>query len=355
MKHILILFLFLIVSCNHKHIETMQSIRLFENKEFNLTPNDIYTDYELIPLETNKECMLGDITKIEVHNGIYYILDRPNQQCVLAFNNEGKYINRIGKIGNSPEEYPQISDFTIDKINERIIILSPPSIVYLYDLSGKFIMSKDLKISSFENISAYGSNIICYTKHLTDTEGEGAFLIFKFDEKLNLINKYIPVHQKQLYSSNIMQNPVQELGNKAYVFDVFTHNIYSLGDDIKAYPVQFKNPMPINNFADMTLFLQNMRNYDYILDATIVDSILAINYIHNGNLYYAATDFQNGIQHNGEYIGLKLPFMNVVGDTIISYIDVIQYDEYWKDITNYDINDSICFDDNFLIMRCRLK
>ena len=68
MKHILILFLFLIVSCNHKHIETMQSIRLFENKEFNLTPNDIYTDYELIPLETNKECMLGDITKIEVHN-----------------------------------------------------------------------------------------------------------------------------------------------------------------------------------------------------------------------------------------------------------------------------------------------
>ena len=121
----------------------------------------------MIPLETLQECLIGDITKIEVYNGMYYILDRQNQKLILAFDGIGKYIKRIGKVGSAPEEYPQIRDFTIDKINGRIIILSPPSVIYVYDMDGNFLLSKDLKVSSFENISTQGNYIICNTKHLT--------------------------------------------------------------------------------------------------------------------------------------------------------------------------------------------
>ena len=62
---------------------------------------------------------------------------------------------------------PQIRDFTIDQINGRIIILSPPSVIYVYDRDGNFLLSKDLKVSSFEKISTQGNYIICNTKHLT--------------------------------------------------------------------------------------------------------------------------------------------------------------------------------------------
>lgn len=355
MKYIFVLVGLLLASCTPKATEESHAILLDDIKNVTLTPNDIFTDYKLVPLETRKECLIGDITKIEVYNGMYYILDRQNQKSILAFDGNGKYIKRIGKIGSGPEEYPQITDFTIDKVNERIIILSPPSIVYLYDLSGKFIMSKDLKISSFENISTQGSNVICYTKHLTYTEGDGAFLIFKFDEKLNLIDKYIPVYQKQLFSPSTISVPIQGEEENVYVIDAFTHKIYNIGNDVKVYPVQLSNPMPTEKFADASLFMQYVRDYDYIFDAAVIDSTLAFNYIHNGNLYYTATDFNNNIQYSGRYFGLKPPFMDVVGDTIISYMDVIQYDEYWKDKTNHVLNDSISFDDNFLIMRFRLK
>lgn len=355
MKYLFILVGLLLASCTPKATEESHTILIDDVKNVTLTPNDIFTDYELIPLETRKECLIGDITKIEVYNGIYYILDCQNQKSILAFDENGKYIRRIGKVGSGPEEYPQIRDFTIDQINGRIIILSPPSIVYVYDMDGKFLLSKDLKVSSFENISTQGNNIICYTKHLTYTEGEGAFLIFRFDEKFNLIDKYIPVYQKQLYSPSTISVPIQGDEQNTYVIDAFTHKIYSMGNDVKVYPVQLSNPMPTEKFAEASLFMQHMRDYDYIFDAAVIDSTLAFNYIHNGNLYYTATDFNNRVQYSGRYSGIKPPFMDVVGDTIISYMNVIQYDEYWKEKINHVFNDSISIDDNYLIMRFRLK
>jgi hypothetical protein len=96
-----------------------------------------------IPLETNKECLIGRIDKIIQHNNVFYICDRITNTLFL-FDKNGKFKSKYNKIGRGPYEYLSLEDIDVDLDgfcylldNGKIIVLEP-------DLNG----SKEIKLST---------------------------------------------------------------------------------------------------------------------------------------------------------------------------------------------------------------
>ena len=94
-----------------------------------------------IPLETSKECLLGDISKgkivvTDTHIAVWYW-----NQLVL-FDASGNFISEIGRSGRGPGEYLGVWDYCFSLDGRTIYLLTYSDYrVLQYDVSGKFINS----------------------------------------------------------------------------------------------------------------------------------------------------------------------------------------------------------------------
>ena len=111
----LLLLLPLLFSCK----EARQSNGRFLFKEADVEAYDsdkfseIVEKFDLIPLETRDDCLVGRISTIKKRCGHYYISSL-NTSTLLVFNEKGKFVAKIGNQGQGPGEYPHIEDFDAD-------------------------------------------------------------------------------------------------------------------------------------------------------------------------------------------------------------------------------------------------
>jgi hypothetical protein len=113
--------------------DTGYLIHLKEIKEtYSPKLSDFAKDFDIIRLETSKDCILG--------NGTYYItneyilVEKP-KHGVLQFSSKGKFIRTLAKMGQGPAEY-LMPNFTVDEEKQ---------ILYINDYTkGGYFLSFDL-------------------------------------------------------------------------------------------------------------------------------------------------------------------------------------------------------------------
>ena len=99
---------------------------------------DLFSKIEIIPLETTKESLIKEISKLVFYDNKYYILDYPLSK-IFVFDEMGKFLFNIDNRGNGPNEYVHIGSFNIDPYNHQLIILSAVDrSLHFYDLDGHF-------------------------------------------------------------------------------------------------------------------------------------------------------------------------------------------------------------------------
>src|SRR5690554_6168506 len=132
------IMLLLFISCKKKNNSSIDTYYIEIEKNSAVSISDFIKEIEIIPLETTDLSIIRDVTKIEFYQNIIYIFDLP-QNNIFIFNHEGKYINKIDNKGQGPNEYLNISDFTIAKQTGNICILDAikNNLLY-YDLEGNF-------------------------------------------------------------------------------------------------------------------------------------------------------------------------------------------------------------------------
>ena len=64
-----------------------------------------------IPLETQNDLLIGQITKLSVSDNYLYVLDEITSN-VFCFTHDGKFVRKIGNRGVGPGEYVEINDVT---------------------------------------------------------------------------------------------------------------------------------------------------------------------------------------------------------------------------------------------------
>lgn len=99
-----------------------------ETKKIHVVPENISlepllnnTSYTL--LETKQQNLISKIKKLLVHNDNYYLLDASGKQ-VLVFDRLGRFLHQLNREGKGPGEYLSIDDFSIDRENEMLVVLS---------------------------------------------------------------------------------------------------------------------------------------------------------------------------------------------------------------------------------------
>ena len=109
---------------------------------------------EIVPLERTDESVLSDITEMQVTDHNIWI-DHGREFYIYRFSRTGKFLNRIGSIGQGPGEYVNYLTFLVDEDKKEVYIFSTNNGVLVYDFEGGF----KKQISDFQTMVGMFSSI----------------------------------------------------------------------------------------------------------------------------------------------------------------------------------------------------
>jgi hypothetical protein len=122
-KYLLFLFGSLFVymtSCNTDKVDNRLvkntnclNIRVTGDTRQLLQIDSIFSEFNIIQLETKNECLISQILKVILYADRIYIIDKIGK--LFVFNINGRFLFEIGKKGRGPGEYIILRDFDIDK------------------------------------------------------------------------------------------------------------------------------------------------------------------------------------------------------------------------------------------------
>ncbi len=103
---------------------------------------NIFSIKKYLPLETTKDFIIGEISRLKIVNSKIYILDLKTNS-VIIFSDNGKFLKRIHDVGPGPNEYIDLSAMQVSKENNFIALYDPQRKKFIYyDLEGNFLSVK---------------------------------------------------------------------------------------------------------------------------------------------------------------------------------------------------------------------
>ena len=162
MKSILLLLIIMLLGCssNMKQEPISKSgipvINLSEDVSTvpSLLLSEAAEKLEIVPLEMTDESVLSDITEMQVTDHNIWI-DHGREFYIYRFSRTGKFLNRIGSIGQGPGEYVNYLTFLVDEDKKEVYIFSTNNGVLVYDFEGGF----KKQISDFQTMVGMFSSI----------------------------------------------------------------------------------------------------------------------------------------------------------------------------------------------------
>ena len=147
MKHMFLLLIgvFVLLGCssNKKQEPISKSgipvINLSEDVSTvpSLLLSEVAEKLEIVPLEMTDESVLSDITEMQVTDHNIWI-DHGREFYIYRFSRSGKFLNKIGSIGQGPGEYTNYSTFLVDEDKKEVYIIANTNGVLAYDFKGNF-------------------------------------------------------------------------------------------------------------------------------------------------------------------------------------------------------------------------
>ena len=316
--------------------------------------NDLFKELSAIHLENNRNCFMKYIVKIIPFKNHYYILGGAEQSKLYVFNSHGKFIRIIGAIGHGHGEYTNLSDFAIDKDRKRIVVLSDPYKILVYDLMGMFKFFRTLKEAGFWHISWNKNKFLFATKHFDYNKDQ----LYLYDSDFNFLKKWGQAIPGAFGGMPLMTSVLQNDNDKTYYFEETARKIYSFDslnmETAKTYDLAIPNPMPFNLFVHEDTFLKNQLKYDLVLDAIIVKNKILVTYVINRKVMARLMTLDNKPIVSGFSRGAwPKMFHGNKGEVLLA----INADDYLssKNTTFSGMKEKVLPGDNYLIIRCKLR
>ena len=338
LKFILLLVTILSItssSCGSSHNQQLDdcvTIKLTSGDKV-IEVSELIDVIDWIDLSSNDSVFVNEIRRIAVHNGEYYLLDIFKNNCVFRYDGEGRFLNRIGSVGNGAGEYINIIDFCVN--NNKVVILTGMAEVYVYDKDGTF-ERKDKLDGEWYEIASADFGYVTSSDNISISSAEGNFLLGSFDNQFKPIDHWFHYPKGKQYSNALFANGLVAIDGSCYYTDNINHKIYKINssDDLPEEIVRFdlNNAMPNDKYLDLMSFMNSQRDFNWINDIIILPDGFLLGYIYNGTYTLMQSDW------NGQYescYGLKGPFPTGIytdGGQIVSPVTPDSYWNYWENI-----------------------
>lgn len=150
--------------------------------------SDLYSNVTGFELDM-KGGAIGHVSKVIVFDNMLFVFDSHYAKKIFVYdiNKKGEFLFSIGEKGKGPGEFTGITDFTIDSLNQQILVsdIGLQRISY-FDLNGKFKTTKKTKYAPMR-IACKGEFL-----YMTIFPLQGDERCLKvFDNNLNLITEYL--------------------------------------------------------------------------------------------------------------------------------------------------------------------
>lgn len=173
-------------SCTNSEPSEILTIKVSKASEKVLL-EDYIKSIKYVPLETKIGSYISSILELKVFNR--HILIRDVSGRVLIFDSEGKFIRKLGKIGDGPGEYTRAYSIEIDE-EAGLIYLGSVNKLQIYSKDFEFIKEKNLPF--FVNfLSVLNGELLVITKKdgakMNSWASKETFL-YKMNKSLELID-----------------------------------------------------------------------------------------------------------------------------------------------------------------------
>lgn len=216
------------------------TINVIKSNESLLTSLLVDEDHKIIKLETNDDCLIGEITKVAITGNHLFVLDSKVAKKLFCFDLSGKYLFSVGIMGDGPGEMDTPRDF--DVTENRIFIIDRQCRLFSFDTTGKYMSNIRLpfnttKICAFNDTTYFFySNMIMddFKFYLTKVAYPGNVESFTFPIQSVNVEKY---GMPQAFSRNMTKSPFMKF---------LSDTIFTLTKDkiVASYVINFPTYYP---------------------------------------------------------------------------------------------------------------
>lgn len=296
------LFIFSCIGCIKKNDNKKDNIIYVDlEKADKVSLWDIFSHIELIPLETNEQSLIRQISKIVPYEDNYYVLDYRKSE-ILMFDFSGKYLHKISDKGEGPQEYSNISDFEIDEDKNILSVLAPVNYsMYEYDFNGVFLNKYKIPdiIGAYMSFISLNKDTIVYFTFDYDnrikffSKSENRIVKELLPENENLLNKFsYNVFPYANYLHRASSSTLFKVKDNGEIIDGYTWDFGKLNNSSS----QLKKVAKIPNNELQQYFFQ-------FINSEIINHIIIIN---GGNSKYLFSQ----IWRKGKHINILHNKMN---------------------------------------------
>lgn len=150
-KIILVLALYssmALLSCNHlkksalADFSNVISINYDTEKTREVFLEKVIEDTRYVRLETDENCLIGEIEQILLTDSFIVTVDPSIANSIYVFDLNGKFRNRISRVGNSKSEYLDIQYVFVNSSNEVGIVDNIKDVILFFSIDGQFKRSE---------------------------------------------------------------------------------------------------------------------------------------------------------------------------------------------------------------------
>lgn len=230
-----------LVACNpdngsSKRNELPIHIDLTKYETKDLFLSDFVEDISYVKLEKHPECLLGEFATIyKSPNG--FIINSFSHQELAVFSEDGRFLNKIGKIGNGPEEYRYTNEVYVQFATKSVVFKKDQSsIFYQFDLSGELIRT----LSFQENMSNNGIKFFLskfIVPSFLDIDDRSFCSYQVYDTIGTLIRKN--EHMIPNSVNNVGRTPVAQLtqfNKQLLMFNLYRDTVYKVDNNFEQSP-----------------------------------------------------------------------------------------------------------------------
>ena len=312
----------------------------FSDIKESIPVSSLFKKVDFIPLETNDECLIGEIDKLLLYNNLFFILDQMTSS-LFVFSQKGEFIHKIHQVGEGPDEYIDLDDFFIDKENNFLILFADSKLLF-YDLH-TYKLIKEEKLSPNTSIAYFGDT---YVHFLNNGIWSGKFnIVAKRDGQT--IYESLPISENNVgytYSSPFpFSQPMDN--NEVFFAEIFNNTIYLLNRDsiIVKYYIDFGNKsLPAKYFESIPVQERTKRvletKYCFFLSGYYRnDKLFKFNFLYDGtelnyyNFFDRREEFIFTSFTDDLYLGVApWQILYVNNDYVVSFHDVNRFKDGLK-------------------------
>jgi hypothetical protein len=269
--------------------------------------SEIFSTIEYIPLETNDEHLIGEMSQILIFKDRIYIADQHQTQSVFCYTKEGKFLYELSRKGQGPGEYITLDNISIDHDKERLLIYAG-NILLEYDLDGNYIESHKIDLWGNDFFYIGNNRIAFYGDYTANTKYEQN----QMTPNLFVVENYNVIYTDLYFPSKVNFGALLSLSNcisnsnNGTVSLVCTYNdtIYHVTSDTvkRAYYIDFGEMKKNKDFYQLiyspTTTIKSVEEYKMRHD---ICNIIAVSETkdciffayHQSNIYHYVFYYKN--------------------------------------------------------------